>query len=138
VLLVSAIIIEKDIVSPFLKKGRSDKQKLMLTKIITAVTGVAVLGVLYFTTDMFSLWVMSADITGATLAVPILLGFIWKRPDERATLASIIFGFGGWLLFTLVKFPVEINPILPGAVLSLLAYVITAFAVPAKVKASVG
>jgi SSS family solute:Na+ symporter len=138
VLLVSAIIIEKDIVSPFLKKDRSDKQKLALTKIITAITGVAVLGVLYFTTDMFSLWVMSADITGATLAVPILLGFIWKRPDERATLASIIFGFGGWLLFTLVKFPVQIDPILPGAVLSLLAYVITAFAAPAKVKASVG
>ena len=135
VLLVSAVIIEKDIISPFFNKKnkkRTDKQKLIRTKIVTAVTGVAVLGVLFFSTDMFDLWVKSADITGATLAVPILLGFIWKRPGEWAVLASIIFGFGGWLLFTLVKFPVAISPILPGAALSLAAYVIAAFLAPAK------
>jgi Na+/proline symporter len=144
VLLVSAIIIEKDLVSPFLKKERTDKQKLFLTKVITAVTGVATLGVLYFSTDMFDLWVMSADITGATLAAPILLGFIWKKPGEAATLASIVFGFAGWLFFTLIErniisvgLPVSISPILPGAILSFLAYIIFAFIKPAKETAKV-
>jgi SSS family solute:Na+ symporter len=132
VLLVSAIIIEKDLVAPFLKKDRTDRQKLALTKIITAVTGVAVLIVLYFSTDMFELWVMSADITGATLAVPILLGFAWKRPNGKAALASIFFGFAGWLLCTLRPDILPVSPILPGAILSLAAYLIAAFVFPAR------
>jgi Na+/proline symporter len=134
VLLVSSIIIEKDLVTPFLKKNRSDKEKLILTKIITAITGVAVLGVLYFTTDMFDLWVMSADITGATLAVPILLGFAWKRPRESATIGSIIAGLAGWLVFTIGKFG-SLDPIIPGAFCSLAAYLIIAFVDPAKKEA---
>jgi SSS family solute:Na+ symporter len=131
VLLVSSIIIEKDLVTPFLKKRRSDKEKLILTKIITAITGVAVLGVLYFTTDMFDLWVMSADITGATLAVPILLGFAWKRPGESAAIGSIVAGLTGWLVFTIGKFEI-LNPIIPGAFCSLVAYLIIAFVNPGK------
>ncbi|MDR1444632.1 MAG: sodium:solute symporter family protein [Treponema sp.] len=131
VLLVSAIIIEKDLVTPLLKKDRSDKEKLILTKIITAVTGVAVLGVLYFSTDMFELWVMSADITGATLAVPILLGFAWKRPGESATIGSIVAGLTGWLVFTIGKFEF-LDPIIPGAFCSLVAYLVIACIAPDK------
>jgi Na+/proline symporter len=129
VLLVSAIIIEKDLVTPLLKRKRTDREKLMLTKIITAITGVAVLGVLYFSTDMFDLWVMSADITGATLAVPILLGFAWKRPGESATIGSIVAGLAGWLVFTIGKFGI-LDPIIPGALGSLVAYLVIAFIAP--------
>ncbi|MCL1817414.1 MAG: sodium:solute symporter family protein [Spirochaetaceae bacterium] len=132
VLLVSAIIIEKDLVTPFLKPGKTDKQKLVLTKIITVLTGLAVLIVLYFSRNMFTLWVMSADITGATLAVPILLGFAWKKPNEAAAIASIFFGFAGWLLITLKPELIPVSPILPGAVLSLTAYVVTALIAPAR------
>ncbi|MCL1818967.1 MAG: hypothetical protein FWG35_08535, partial [Spirochaetaceae bacterium] len=82
--------------------------------------------------DMFSLWVMSADITGATLAVPILIGFAWKKPSEAATIASIVFGFAGWLLVTLKPELIPVSPILPGAILSLVAYIITALVVPAR------
>ena len=132
VLLVSAIIIEKNLVTPFLKKDRTDSQKLALTKIITVITGVAVLIVLYFSRDMFSLWVMSADITGATLAIPILFGFAWKRPSEAATIASIVFGFTGWLVVTLNPGLIPVSPILPGAICSLAAYIITALIAPAR------
>jgi SSS family solute:Na+ symporter len=132
VLLVSAIIVEKDLIAPFLKKDRTDRQKLVLTKIITAVTGVAVLVVLYFTTDMFDLWVMSADITGATLAAPILLGFIWKRPGAQAAIAAIVFGFAGWLVFTLWPEILPVSPILPGAILSLAAYLAAACIFPPR------
>jgi Na+/proline symporter len=132
VLLVSGIIISKDIIEPFLKRARTDQEILKFRKIVTAVTGFLTLIVLFFSTDMFALWVMSADITGATLAVPILFGFAWKRPDERATIASIIFGFVGWLVFTVFKFPIAINAILPGALLSLIAYVVTAFVAPPR------
>jgi SSS family solute:Na+ symporter len=132
VLLVSAIIIENDLVSPFLGKDRTDRQKLVLTKIITVLTGVAVLIVLYFSRDMFDLWVMSADITGATLAVPILLGFAWKRPGGEAALASIVFGFAGWLACTLFPDILPVSPILPGAILSLAAYLVAACVFPAR------
>jgi SSS family solute:Na+ symporter len=131
-LLVSAIIIEKDLVTPFLKKNRTDRQKLVSTKIITALTGAAVLMVLYFKRDMFELWVLTSDITATTLAVPILLGFAWKRPNGKAVLASVVFSFGGWLLFTLRPDILPVSPILPGTVLSFGAYLAAAFMFPAQ------
>jgi SSS family solute:Na+ symporter len=74
---------------------------------------------------------MSADITGATLAVPILLGFAWKRPGESATIGSIIAGLAGWLVFTIGKFG-GLDPIIPGAFCSLAAFLIIAIVDPAK------
>jgi SSS family solute:Na+ symporter len=84
---------------------------------------------------MFELWVLTSDITAATLAVPILLGFAWKRPNEKAALGSIIFGFGGWLFFTLRPDILPVSPILPGAAFSLGAYLAAAFMFPAQKKA---
>lgn len=122
-LLVSAVMVDKDLVSPFLKKDRTEKEKLRLNQIITAICGFSVLGIMFYSTDMFSLWVMSADITGATLAVPILFGFAGKGfGSTKACLGAILFGFAGWLASyaELVSF----DAILLGSGLSLIAYLV--------------
>ncbi|WP_343208342.1 sodium:solute symporter family protein [Anaerolentibacter hominis] len=130
-LLISSVMLEKDIIKPlFVKKELSEKQNLRMSKIVTAVCGIAVLGVLFFSTDMFDLWIMSADITGATLAVPILFGFAIKKGSSAAALASIIFGFAGWLASYMGLVPVD--AILLGAGLSLIAYVVVMLAAGKK------
>jgi Na+/proline symporter len=134
VLLISAVIVSKDLIEPLMKRDKDDAFLMKMRKIVTGIVGLATLIVLMFSTDMFALWVMSADITGATLAVPILIGFVWKKPSESATIASIVFGFAGWLLWTIVPgfLGIAVSAILPGAVLSLVAYVVTAFVAPSK------
>ena len=120
-LLVSSVMVEKDLVMPFIKKERTEKEKLRFNQIITAICGFSVLGIMFYSTDMFSLWVMSADITGATLAVPILFGFSKSGfGSTKACLGAIIFGFAGWLAsYTgLISF----HAILLGGGLSLVAY----------------
>lgn len=123
-LLVSAVIVDKDLIRPFIKKEMTDRESLRFSRIVTAVTGIAVLVVLFFSTDIFEIWVMSADITGATLAVPILLGFCWKRPSGKAALAAIILGFAGWIASYAGL--VNMDAIILGALLSLAAYVVVA------------
>ncbi len=122
-LLVSAIMVEKDLLAPFMKKDKTDKQKLFMNKLITAICGVAVLGIMLYSTDMFELWVMSADITGATLAFPILFGFSKRGFGAKyACLGAMLFGFAGWLA-SYMKL-VSIEAILFGGGLSLIAYVV--------------
>lgn len=120
-LLVSAVIVEKDLIRPLIKGTMSRKKSLLLSKAVTAICGISVLGVLFFSMDMFDLWVMSADITGATLAVPILLGFCWKKPTAKASMASILAGFAGWAASYAGL--IKLDAILLGALLSLIAYV---------------
>ncbi|MDR1559154.1 MAG: sodium:solute symporter family protein [Clostridiales bacterium] len=125
-LLVSAVMVEKDLLAPFISKNQTENQRLKTGKIVTAVVGIAVLGIMFYSTEMFDLWVMSADITGATLAFPILFGFMGRRfGGTYACLGSIILGFAGWLASQTGL--VSLEPILFGGGLSLVAYVVLAY-----------
>jgi SSS family solute:Na+ symporter len=125
-LLVSSVMLDRDLIAPMMnrfgKKTYTEKQKVNRSRIITAICGFAVLIVLFFSTDMFDLWVKSAEITGASLAVPILFGFAWKKPSGKAAMVSILLGFGGWLLPQLGL--LETDALLLGAGLSLVGYLV--------------
>ena len=137
-LLVSSVMLERDLITPLIRKVSTkeytDKQLVNRSRLITAVTGFAVLIVLFFSTDMFSLWVKSAEITGATLAVPIILGFTWKKPTWLAALVSILAGFAGWMLCQIGV--IAFDGIIVGAGLSLVGYLAVVFAQPAEKKAA--
>ncbi|ADL12906.1 sodium:solute symporter family protein [Acetohalobium arabaticum] len=118
-LLISAVMFEKDIFSQ-IKPDASDATKLKVNRYATIIGGVIVLILAITAPSMFSIWVWSADITGATLAVPILLGMAWQRPSHYAALTSIITGFGGWAIARAGW--IDWKPILLGSLLSLLGY----------------
>lgn len=120
-LLVCSVMFEKDIYSKF-KPQAADSEKLRVNKIATVVGGLLVLILAATAPSMFDIWVWSADITGATLAVPILLGMVWQKPSSRAALTSIVLGFIGWALAQAGI--VSWSPIILGSLLSLIGYLL--------------
>jgi Na+/pantothenate symporter len=80
--------------------------------------------------SMFDIWVWSADITGATLAVPILLGMCWKKPSHKAAMTAVVLGFVGWTLAQVGL--VSWSPILLGSLLSLFGYLLVTIISPQK------
>ena len=123
-LLVSAIILHKDLYNT-VRPDASEKENLMVSRLSTFICGVAVLFLAIIAPSMFDMWVMSADLMGATLAVPILIGFMWKKPSGIACIASIVFGFLGWLLAYIGA--INTDAIILGAVFSLIAYLVSNF-----------
>lgn len=126
-LLVSSMILHKDIYNR-IRPQASEKENLRASKISSLVCGVIVMFLAIVAPSMFDLWVMSADLMGATLAVPILLGFAWKRPSALSGLASIIAGLVGWgLAYTGI---IPADGITLGAGFSLAAYILAAYLKP--------
>ncbi len=134
-LLITAVLFEEDIYTD-LRPGASEEERLKVSQIVTFIGGILVLILAYIAPTMFDLWIKSADITGATLAVPILLGMFWKRPSKVAGIAGIVFGFLGWCLG--YAGIIKLHPILLGSILSFIAYVIAALAFPRKQKEAIG
>lgn len=132
-LLISAVMIVKDFYQGLIRPDASDEQVLKVSKLVTVITGLVVLVISLVAPSLFNIWIMSADITGATLAVPILLGFFWKKPSGVAGLASVIAGFIGWLISYLGWQPLGLGPVIIGAVFSLITYIATASIKPAAV-----
>ena len=128
-LLVCAVMFEKDIYGN-LKPGATDEQKLKVNKLATAIGGLLVLILAFTAPSMFDIWVWSADITGATLAVPILLGMCWKKPSHKAAMTAVVLGFVGWTLAQVGL--VSWSPILLGSLLSLFGYLLVTIISPQK------
>ncbi len=128
-LLISAVMFEEDIYAD-LRPGASEEERLKVSQIATFVGGILVLILAYVTPTMFDLWVKSGDLTGATLAIPILLGMAWRRPSYAAGMLGIGAGLIGWVLgYMGVLGP---HPIIVGALFSLIAYVVGAYVFPRK------
>lgn len=108
----------------------SDREILKASRIGVIVIGVLVLVLALVALSIFDLWVMSADITGATLAFIILFGWRWKRSDKYAGLASILLGFIGWALGYLGYSPWGLDPIIFGGILSLITLIVVGYLRP--------
>ncbi len=134
-LLVTGVMLEEDIYKD-LKPNATEAERLKVGQISTFIFGILVLILAYAAPTMFDIWVMSADIVGATVAIPMLLGWIWKRPSGAACIASITAGFIGWAAAYLgisACIPyIGDEPILLGGLLSLIAYVVGAYISPRK------
>jgi SSS family solute:Na+ symporter len=116
---------------PFNRK-LNDIQLLNASRWITAALGILVLIFVFLAPNMFSLWIMASDILGATLAFPVLFGFLSNRSSENSVLISALFGFIGWLAGYLGWKPIGAEPILIGGVLSLIGIVIGDMIFPNK------
>jgi len=129
-LLVSVMHFVRDIYQYLFRPKASDKEILKASRIGVIVVGVLVLVLALVAPSIFDLWVMSADITGATLAFIILFGWRWKRGDKYAGLASILLGFIGWALGYLGYSPWGLDPIIFGGILSLIALIVVGYLRP--------
>lgn len=140
-LLMSGAAIAHDLVrkSYHEPKGihKSEEYYLKVSQATVAVVGlVALIGAFYTPTLVLVLVSYAVALTGASFAMPMLLGLTWKRVSSSAAFASAVTGFlgsGFWAIATEMKlaWAKAMHPIIPGIVLSLATIlVITMFTKP--------
>jgi len=122
-LLIGTVQTIKDLYEMPFNRKLDDKHLLSVSRWITAALGIIVLVLVFLAKDMFSLWIIASDVLGATLAFPVLFGFMSGKAGEKSVLISIAFGFAGWLLGYLGWKPLGAEPIVIGGILSLIGII---------------
>lgn len=128
-LLVAATHFTRDLFCT-LKPDADDATILKVSKFSTFGLGVLVLVFVFAAPGMFELFIISADILGASMAVPILAGFFAPRVGKKAGLVAMASGLTGWFLSYLGWQPFGLGPVFIGASFSLISIVICTFIFP--------
>lgn len=106
-----------------LRPKATNEELLKVSKWSTLLFGIGVLVFVFVAPGMFELWVLSADVVGATAAVPIIAGFFVPQVSKKAGSWSMIAGFIGWLLGYLGWEPFGLGAVMVGAIFSLIVIV---------------
>jgi len=87
----------RDIVGPFFKKERTEKQEVLLSKGATVFWGITCVAFSFFVGDISDSIIVSINKIGSLANGPILatflLGILTKRATDHGTLIGIIVGF---------------------------------------------
>lgn len=136
-LLMSGAAIAHD----FLRKGinekngveKSEEYYMKVSKITIGVVGaISIVGAMFTPGIVIVIVSYAVALTGASFALPMLLGCSWKRVSTKAALISMIGGFSGsaiWAVFVEkgVTWAVNIHPIIPGFAISLVCILVITF-----------
>ncbi|MBU8877528.1 sodium:solute symporter [Bacillus sp. FJAT-29790] len=126
-LLASSTLISNDIIKQFFYKDCSDRQYLMISRIVTTVVGIL--------TMIFALWIqdvlVALDVAYSLLSggifVPVIFGFFWKRATARAAFYSIIASTIVILAGLAIEGISSTNPIVYGIATSFIVMVVTSY-----------
>lgn len=113
-----------------LKPNASDETILKVSKFSTFGLGVLVLIFVFAAPSMFGLFIISADILGASMAVPILAGFFAPQVGKKSGLIGMVAGVVGWFISYIGWEPFGMGPVFVGAMFSLISIVICTFIFP--------
>lgn len=130
-LLMSGAAIAHD----FLRKGinekkgveKSEEYYMKVSKKTIGIIGiVSIIGAMYTPGIVIVIVSYAVALTGASFALPMVLGCSWKRITTKAALYSMIGGFAGsalWAVFVEmgVEWAVNVHPIIPGFAISLIS-----------------
>jgi len=102
--LISASSLVYDGLHFYKKEGLSDKQLLLFTRV--AIAGVITLSMLisFRFERIRDAWIFMASILVSSLLVPLMAGFLLKRPGKRSGIYSI---WAGFLTATLIFIAIE-------------------------------
>lgn len=101
-LLAPASIFGQNVVKHF-KKGASERYILLIIR--GTVLGIAILSlaVAFYFQNVYELMVNSWAVLLVSLFAPLTAGLYWKKTNGPAALASIVVGFGAWIVFAYVQ-----------------------------------
>lgn len=126
ILLMAGTTYIRDIYSKLINKNADDRKLLYMSRMVTVIIGVLamIMSVVIQSTVM---WIQAnmVGIMGAALAMPLLIGFAWKRANAQGAMAGIIVGALTAALWYALNKPFGWFPILPGIITSSLAIIIT-------------
>lgn len=139
-LLGAGSIFANDIYKILIKPKASDKEVMIVTRVTMALVGVAAtLIALFNTSSILSILMFAFTLRAAGSFFPYVLGHYWKGASTAGTIASLVAGtivvvylenISGGSLFG-IQFS---QPIVPGLIAGLLAFLIFSIAMPPKNK----
>lgn len=139
-LLGAGSIFANDIYKILIKPKASDKEVMIVTRVTMALVGVAAtLIALFNTSSILSILMFAFTLRAAGSFFPYVLGHYWKGASTAGTIASLVAGtivvvylenISGGKLFG-IQFS---QPIVPGLIAGLLAFLIFSIAMPPKDK----
>lgn len=121
-LLVSAIIIAKDIVPMFSKKDATELDELRISRIATVIIGLA--GVLFALKFSGIFWIMliAYGIFVGGLFFPIIFSAFWKKATRTAAITSIIGSSIVMVIFLVID--TDLEAIIPTSITSFILMVV--------------
>lgn len=129
VLLLAGTTVTRDIYPKFINPNAGQQELLRLSRIVTVVIGgLAVFGTIFIQSTVMWIQATMVGILGSILAVPVILGFAWKRANSTGALAAMITGCITAIVWYVLGKPFGIFPILPSLITSVIAMVVGSLA----------
>jgi SSS family solute:Na+ symporter len=137
-LLGAGSIFGNDIFKQYIKKDASDKQVMRVTQITMVVVGVFSLIVAMNATNIITLLMFSFTLRAAGAFFPYVIGHYWKKSSTVGAIASLLVGsvvsvvYERKLISGLVFFGWEQQPVIPGLICALAAFIVFTLLFPSK------
>ena len=128
-LLLAATTFTNDLWVKFAKPDTSDKDQLKISRIATLVIGIGAI-VLSFLINEAIQFIQAKAVTmmGATMAVIVMVGVVWKGANKIGAAASMIAGFVTAAIWYYLGQPGGIYAALPAVIVALIVLVVVSLA----------
>ena len=117
-LLACASITSRNLL-PLVLKSPSDKQTLLVARIVIPVCGIVAVIVALKAQVVFDVMIDANLLTLTAIVMPFVLAVWWKKANRTGALSAMVVGFSSWLITRAVA------PELPGDMIGLLASLLT-------------
>ena len=87
-----ALSLTIDVYKKYINSKASTKDTVFVGRISTIIIGLLALLIALGIQSLLKVSWIGADLIASTVFVPLVLGFIWKKGSNKATIASILFG----------------------------------------------
>jgi len=123
-MLCAATIFAKDIYHRYVKPGASDREILLLTRVLIGIIGA--IGVLIALTrvDIISVNIFAFMLRSAGPFAPFVFGLFWKKVSKNAGIVSITAGSIGGIVWRLIGQP-YVADVVFGSFVGIIAFLIT-------------
>jgi SSS family solute:Na+ symporter len=130
-ILAPAAIFSENLVRPLLGERLSDKQMLLLTRASVLLFSVVATVMACLRSNIYELVGESSILSLVTLFAALVFGLYWKRATSAGAIASMITGFGAWVVFEFLV-DSEVHSLIPATIVSVASLILISLIVPDK------
>lgn len=96
-------------IMPFFGKKMNEKTQLWWTRVMVLVIGLISLGLGLFAETIYELSVFAWTVILVGIFAPFALGMYWKKANQAGALAGFVGGWGSWLIFLAMLYPITLE-----------------------------
>lgn len=124
-LIAGSTTLVSDLVRPRMVDA-SDQQMLRYSRLSVIAMGLISLGLALAVPRLVDLWVTGSAILASGIAIPLLAGLYWSRPDNRAGVVSMWTGLGVAIVWQLAGHPFGLHPVFVGLPACIVVFLVLA------------